>query len=434
MTTLLRVAFLFAVCAGCVFAVGGGDASEDEYMLRAVFDSGSGLRTDMDVRVAGIEVGRVRSVSLDQTDPVVPRAVAIIAISDRRAMDFRADATCAIKSATLLGDRYVDCVLTRPRKEAEDAPPPLAVREGKRQLPVTQTSSPVDPDLFFDIFRLPVRQRLSIVINELGTGLAGSGEALRSAVRRADPAFFQLERTLDILAGQRRALARLADGSDRVLEPLARERDHLAGFVTHGEEVLGAVADRRAALAETFERLPGFLRELRPTLAALRGLTGEAGPALADLDAAATQLSDATVALEPSAREGTRGLRALGSAADAQLRGLTDARPLFDSLAELNPAARPVWTDLRDLLASLRSTGGFERLVELPMAVGLTSNGFDKFGYYSRAQVLVTTCTSYAVRRTSSCIGQFGTTENPQKPVPARANEQLMDYMLGGDS
>ena len=112
------------------------------------------------------------------------------------------------------------------------APPPLATADGEHLLPVTRTSSPVDPDLFLDIFRLPVRQRLSIVINELGTGLAGSGAALRAAVHRADPAFLQLDRTLDILVQQRHALARLASASDRVLAPLARERDHIAGFVS----------------------------------------------------------------------------------------------------------------------------------------------------------------------------------------------------------
>jgi phospholipid/cholesterol/gamma-HCH transport system substrate-binding protein len=287
---------------------------------------------------------------------------------------------------------------------------------------VARTSSPVDPDLLLDVFRLPVRQRLSIVINELGTGLAGNGEALRAAIRRADPALLQLDRTLSILSNQRRALGRLADSSDQVLAPLARERERMAGFVTHGSELFQSVALRRTALRETFRRMPAFLRQLKPTLRELDGLTGQAGPALADLDAAAADLSDATAALEPAAKAGTRGLRALGEAAPEQARGLTDARPVFAQLARVTPTGRQVWTDLERFLESLDESGGFERLVEAPMAVGLTSNGFDRHGYYSRANAVITTCTTYVVRRTATCVGTF---------EPSAEAQAALDYLMG---
>jgi virulence factor Mce-like protein len=423
-----RILVVLLLAGPAVLAAGatGGHRSEDGYVLRAVFDNGSGLRTGMDVRVSGIEVGTLRSVSLDQSRPALPRAVAVMEITDATAARFRRDGSCAIRSATLLGDRFIDCKLTRPREPGDPVPPALPVVEadGERQhlMPIERTSSPVDPDLLLDVFRLPVRQRLSIVINELGTGLAGNGGALRAAIRRADPALLQLDRTLSILSDQRRALARLADSSDRVLAPLARERDRLAGFVVHGEQLFRAVALRRAALRETFRRMPAFLRELRPTLRELRGLTGEAGPALDDLDAAAADVSRATEGLEPAATAGTRGLRALGEAAPAQRRGLVDARPVFAQLGRLTPRARPVWADLDRFLSSLDESGGFERLVEAPMAVGLTSNGFDRHGYYSRANAVITTCTTYVVRRTSSCVGTF---------EPDARAQAALDYLLG---
>jgi virulence factor Mce-like protein len=420
------VLVLVAVATAAAAGATGGTGADDAYLLRAVFDNGSGLRTGMDVRVSGIEVGSVRSIALDQSRPALPRAVAVIEIDDPTAARFRRDGRCAIRSATLLGDRFVDCKLTQPRSPGDPVVPllPVVDVDGERQhlLTVDRTSSPVDPDLLLDVFRLPVRQRLSIVINELGTGLAGNGGALRAAIRRADPALLQLDRTLSILSTQRRALASLAESSDRVLAPLARERDRLAGFVVHGNRLFQSVALRRAALRETFRRMPAFLRELRPTLRELHGLTGQAGPALADLDAAASDLSDATAALEPAAAAGTRGLRALGEAAPAQRRGLTDAQPVFAQLARVTPRGRPVWTDLERFLRSLDESGGFERLVEAPMAVGLTSNGFDRYGYYSRANAVVTTCTTYVVRRTSACVGTF---------EPDAQAQAALDYLLG---
>jgi ABC-type transporter Mla subunit MlaD len=259
-------------------------------------------------------------------------------------------------------------------------------------------------------------------VNELGTGLAGNCDTLRAAVRRADPAFMQLNRALAVLSAQRHALGRLADSSDRVLAPLARERERLAGFVVHDNELFQAVGVRRDALRQTFRRMPAFLRELRPTLRELSGLAAEAGPALGDLDAAATRLSRATAALEPTGRAGTRGLRALGEAAPAQLRGLQRAQPVFSQLARTTPVARPAWTDLARMLSSLREAGGLERLVEAPMAVGLTSNGFDRYGYYSRANAVITTCTSYVVRTTATCVGTF---------EQDSAQTASLDYLLG---
>jgi phospholipid/cholesterol/gamma-HCH transport system substrate-binding protein len=415
------LALVFVAVA--VLAIAGFGGSDRGYSVRAVFDSGSGLRTGMEVRVSGLRVGTVRSIELDQRNPALPRAVAVLDITDRAVANFRADATCAIRSASLLGDRVIDCKPTQTRAADAPEPPPLP----GRLLPVTRTSSPVDPDLFLDIFRLPVRQRLSIVINELGTGLAGNGAALRDAVRRADPAFLQLDRVLSTLSSQRRALAQLVRSSDRVLAPLAHEHRHLAGLASHGDRLLRAVALRRASLRETFRRLPAFLDQLRPTLRALDGFSAQAGPALGDLDAAAARLSDATVALRPLAQQGTRGLRALGAAADTQRAALRDATPVLDRLTRLNAPARSVWGDLDDTLSSLRSGGGIERLARTAPALGATLNGFDKYGYYARTNAIITTCTSYAVRRTATCGGTF-----VQPEATKARSAALLDYLLGG--
>ena len=46
---------------------------------------------------------------------------------------------------------------------------------GMHLLDVHHTSRPVDIDLVNNIARLPFRQRLGIIINEFGTGLAARG-------------------------------------------------------------------------------------------------------------------------------------------------------------------------------------------------------------------------------------------------------------------
>ncbi|HKE79731.1 MAG TPA: MlaD family protein [Solirubrobacteraceae bacterium] len=433
-----------ALAATLLLWAGFAEHGSGGYTVRAIFDSASGLRTGMDVRVSGVKVGAVRGVSLDQHNPALPHAVAVMDITVPRMQDFRADAKCTIRAASLLGDRVVDCSPRAPNTGGREAPPLATVTvDGEKQhlLPVTRTSSPVDPDLVLDIFRLPVRQRLSIIIDELGAGLAGNGAALRDAVKRADPALLQLDRVLDVVSDQRRALASLADSGDRVLRPLARERAHVMGAVGHGAELNEAVARRSAALRETFSRLPAFLTELRATLHDVDGLSATAGPALADLDASGRQLSTAAKALAPTARKGTPALHALGNSAEAQRAGLVASQPVLSQLERLTPASKAVFSDLSALLSSLDKQRGIQNLADTPRALSLIANGFDKDGYFARADAIISTCASYVVVNTSACSGVFekqasstsASAASAKAPSAGASKGALLDYLLGGE-
>ena len=82
----------------------------------------------------------------------------------------------------------------------------------------------VDIDLIGNTMREPERERLSLILNELGTGLAGRGRDLNEVIRRANPALQETDKVLAILARQNTQLEQLAVNSDTVLAPLARDR------------------------------------------------------------------------------------------------------------------------------------------------------------------------------------------------------------------
>src|SRR6478736_9400897 len=135
---------------------------------------------------------------------------------------------------------------------------------GQFLLPVTNTHSPVDVDLLGDIGRLPERQRLTIILNELGAGLAGRGSDLREVIKRANPALQELEKVLSILASENDVLARLAVDSDRALGPFARVRERVADFIVQSNKVAQASAATRGALAQNLKDFPPFLEQLGP--------------------------------------------------------------------------------------------------------------------------------------------------------------------------
>src|ERR671933_2992825 len=139
---------------------------------------------------------------------------------------FRANASCSIRPQSLIGEKFVECDPGDPsrgplRRDAAGAP----------TVAVAHTHSPVDLDLVFTALRLPLRQRLSIVVNELGAGLVGRPRELNAAIRRANPALQQANRTLRILASERRTIGRLIDASDGVVAELAARRRQVADFI-----------------------------------------------------------------------------------------------------------------------------------------------------------------------------------------------------------
>ena len=282
---------LLAAAALVVFATGAGDDGGG-YRVRAIFMSAFSVIPGEDVKIAGVKVGKIES--LDVTPD--HKAAVVLRIDRPGFDDFRADAECTIRPQSLIGERFVECTPTQPRPQnAQPAPKLRRIEKGSGKgqylLPVSQTSKPVDLDLINNTLRLPYRERLTVILNELGTGLAGRGGDLRQAIINANPALKQTDEVLAILAGQNRVLANLARDGDTILAPLARNRAQVADFVTKANITSQATAERSSALEQNIAKLPAFLRELTPTMQALGGFADQATPVFTDLGAEAPSIN-----------------------------------------------------------------------------------------------------------------------------------------------
>ena len=125
------------------------------------------------MKIAGAEVGSVEDVRLTRD-----RRARVQMKVDERFGPFRADAKCRIRPQSLIGEKFVQCDPGTPRApalrgEGDEAP----------TVPLERNEVPVDLDLVFASLRMPYRQRLSLIVNELGTGLAGRPEG----AERGDP-------------------------------------------------------------------------------------------------------------------------------------------------------------------------------------------------------------------------------------------------------
>src|SRR6188472_1603877 len=176
-----------------IFAAGAGGDGDGDYKVRAIFDNASFLIPGQDVKVAGAKVGVVDDLDVQRQGDRSFAAI-VMRITDKGFQDFRADAKCAIRLQSVIGEKLIECTPTQPHGQGEQLPPPLQKipdgqpGAGQRLLPVENTVTPVDADLINNIQRRPYRERFAILLNELGTGLAARAEDIQVLVKRANPA------------------------------------------------------------------------------------------------------------------------------------------------------------------------------------------------------------------------------------------------------
>ncbi len=425
MIRLVAILALMIVLAAVAVVVVTADGDGGGYKVRAIFENAGFVIPGEDVKVAGVKIGRIDS--LDVTDDF--KAAVVLDITDPGYQDFRDDAECTVRPQSLIGERFVECELTQARPAGTDPPPKLNKIEdgpGKGQylLPVENTSKAVDLDLINNIMREPVRQRLSIILDDLGVGVAGRGEDLKDVIRRADPALKEVDRVLKILASQNDTLQRLAVDSDTILAPLARERAHVSGAIENSGAVARATAERRVALAADVERLPTFLAELTPTMQRLGALSDQMTPVVSDLGAVAPDINRMIEQLGPFSRAGIPALESLGEAADRGTPAVIAARPVATDLRRLAEQAKPVGANARKLLESLQNTGGIERAMDYVFFQAGGINGFDSLGHYLRAALIVNQCSNYATTPVFGCSSNF---------VPAASSTGLKAAEASGD-
>jgi phospholipid/cholesterol/gamma-HCH transport system substrate-binding protein len=399
MRRLLVIALVLAAGAIAVVASASGKSNDPEHPDYTVeLDNAFGIVNGADVKVAGVRAGHVTGM---RVAPRTHHALVDIAIEKTGFGSLRSDAFCETKPQSLIGEYYVDC---RPGTS------PTRLQPGAT-IPIAQTASTIPLDLINNIMRRPYRERLGIILDELGAGVGGRAEDIQATVKRAVPALRETDQVLAILADQNKTLANLTHDADTVIGDLAANRKNVGRFVTETRQTAQASAERRAQIAASLQRLPTFLRELKPTMAKLGAATDAQTPALADLNQSADQLATLLEQLPGFADASRTGIKSL---AELSRDGRPDMRAARPTIALLNQASQHmpelannlsfVLKDLNDRNRAVekdpRSPGGqgytgFEALLQYVFDQAMAINAFDANGYMLKVDLFASECSDY---------------------------------------
>jgi len=398
--------FLLALLAGAGATVAtttttsAGAADEQRYTV--VLDNAFGLTEGSDLRASGVTIGKIDKLGVQRS---TARALATVVITRPSFAGFREDVHCAVKPQSLIGEYYLDC---DPGRQSGRAP---------RTIPVEQTSGTIPPDLVLDIMRRPARERFGLILTELGIGFTARGDDVQTTLRRAVPALRETDRVLDILDANRRTLRQLTRDADDVLAGLAKNRRDVGRFIHEAADTTEASASRSRELAQTVDKLPAFLRELRPTLADLGTTARLQTPALRDLRRASPDLTELLQRLGPFAESARPAVRGLGRASKTGITAVEEARSTVRQLRALGTASTEPMRNLRFALEHINDrdravepnrlspTGkgftGLEALLQYFFVQSQAINIHDSRGFLLKLSVLLNECSQYTDAQTA---------------------------------
>lgn len=304
------------------------------YRFEASFREAALLVKEADVRIAGLNVGKVKDKRLENGETVAELEI------DSEYAPIPADTKAILRIKALLGETYVELT------PGTGSGPKLD--DGAR-LPAKGIEEAVEVDEIISLFDEPTRRNFRGWIRELAKAIEmGRGEDLNDAIGNLPRFVASGEDVLEVLDSEEPALQALVRNSGRTLEAVNERRGQLRQLVGNANDFFGALASRDDSLAEAISIFPTFLDESRVTFGRLKEFSRDTRPLVRDLRPVALQLRPTlrdVGRLAPDLKALFRDLDPLIDQAPDTLpsaaRFIAGAEPVFESLhpylRELNP-------------------------------------------------------------------------------------------------
>src|SRR5436305_5784725 len=229
---VISASVVLAVVGLVVFATGASNCSSSvgDPTYRLELDYSFGLTNGEQMKVAGVPAGKITKIDLPSGcvngNTADCRALITFKITNTGFGSFHKNAFCESRPQSLIGEYFINCDPGNSGPVLKSSSPNSS-RCSTGCIPVNQTQSTIPGDLLQAVMRMPYRERLTLIITELGAAVAGNSQNLQAALGRAVPALTETDSLLNLLANDSHTLqdltttantlvSALADGSDQI--------------------------------------------------------------------------------------------------------------------------------------------------------------------------------------------------------------------------
>ena len=281
---------------------------EKPFELKAEFETAQAVVAGQgqSVRVAGVKIGDVQDVSLEDGRAIVTFGL------DRSFLPVYEDATLLLRPQTGLKDMFFQ--LDPGTDESEVIP------EGGT-VPIENTAPDVNLDEILEALDGDTQAYLRLLLVGAGEGLKGRGKDLGDILSSLGPLQGDLSKLNKEVAKRKQNLANVITNLNKLTGEIGKQDSRILRFVQASNATVGALAERDPDIQRAIRELAPTLQQATTTLTNVSSFAGELGPAFEEL--------------RPFAR---------------------NLEPLNDSVRDLaDRATDPIETQIRPLVRSARA-------------------------------------------------------------------------------
>jgi ABC-type transporter Mla subunit MlaD len=416
-TALLLAGMAAIVVLRATAAQGSSSAT-----FAVIFDDARGLIPGQLVKIAGAQAGTITNVSVIKVGSGARTTfrARIVGTVGSQFMPFHTNASCTIKPQGLIAENFVEC---------DPGSPPAPVLRGAHgnppTVPVANTTEPVSLLDLFNIFNLPTRERVAMLINELGIGTAARGQDFNAILYRANPALALARQVIGILARQKDQLAAILDATNTIAQQAATHTAAAQQFIDRAASLASTTAAHRSSLQLAIQRLPGLLAAAQPSLQQLDVVARDGTPLLAQLHAAVPALNRVATDLGPFVAAAKPGLAHLSTALDKAIPAIRDVTPLVGTLRSYTHRSLPKTKLSGRLFTSLQDSGFLENFLGVMYYVGAALSRYDSNSHLleiALEDIQNGACLTYATTPVPGCSANYGSSSaSASSAAPAKS-------------
>ncbi|HEX4463759.1 MAG TPA: MlaD family protein [Solirubrobacterales bacterium] len=220
------------------------------------------------VDVAGIQIGKVTSVDLEDGHAVVgmdiePKYMELI----------HPNASLLLRPKTNLNDMVVEVEPGSGKGHVEDG----------HNFPLSQTEPNVNLDAFLGTLDADTRQYIQLLVAGGAQGIGGRGHQFGNALRRLQPFSHYIASLNKAVASRREALANVIHDFGLLTTELGRHDAAIERWVTSSKGALGNFANQQSSIQEILTEFPSTLTAAESAFASANAFSKAARPALLGL-------------------------------------------------------------------------------------------------------------------------------------------------------
>jgi ABC-type transporter Mla subunit MlaD len=311
------------------------------YEIKVPFNEATQLAEQSDVRISGVNVGKVQNIALA---PNGKQALATVDIDDKYA-PLPESTRAILRTKTLLGETYIE--LTPGDRNG----PELA--DGGT-VPEANIAESVQLDEIFRTFDPETRAAFQSWMQEAAVAINGQGGSLSYALGEFEPTFTDFDKLFRVLDTQRVAVGQLFRNGTTTFQALRGREGELASLIKSSNAVFQTTARRDRDIEALFRAFPTFQDESKLTLNRLKTFALNTDPLMRQLVPAAEQLSPTLIAFAKLAPEAKGFFEGLGPVIARAPVGFPALRKLFrDDFPPLLRALDPFLRNLNPLITGL---------------------------------------------------------------------------------